>query len=439
MSTQPIPQETPKGRWRALFSIAAAQFVDFGESGALSSLFPVISKALSLNVGHLGTITSMRRILGMVFTPVWGLVADRYSRKAVLIWGTGVWGLWTLIIGFVQNYQQILILSIISGIGLVALQSPLNSLISDLFKEEERGKAFGIIRTISFVGTVIAILLFGYLAEASANGWRIAYWLFGGLSILSGLLIWLFVEEPTRGATEDAVVVAGGETINEGAFEFKQVSEIFKIPTMLVILLEYIPNTFIFIVAINFIVTWLADERGFAPGAATTTFVMLVVGLAIGSVLGGLIGDWADKTYERSGRLVVAHLALFLTAVTAFLLFQIPWEGTISYWVLIFFLGLFIDIRYSSAMAPMTSAVLLPEVRTTGFAIVQTMYAIVAALAAYVIGQLGLKLGLTGAFLWTANLAIVINVLLWFVFYKTYHRDADAVQQTLSARSTQGK
>ena len=147
-------------------------------------------------MGHLGTIASVKGITGAIFTPLWGMIADRYSRKAVLVWGTGIWGLWTLMIGFVQNYQQILILSVISGIGLVALQSPLNSLISDLFKEEERGKAFGVFRAISFVGTVIAILLFGYLAEASVIGWRIAFWLFGGLSVLSGLLIWLFWRSP---------------------------------------------------------------------------------------------------------------------------------------------------------------------------------------------------------------------------------------------------
>lgn len=69
MNARMTRQETPKGRWRALFSIAAAQFVDFGESGAVSSLFPVISKALSLNVGHLGTITGLRRVLRMIASP----------------------------------------------------------------------------------------------------------------------------------------------------------------------------------------------------------------------------------------------------------------------------------------------------------------------------------------------------------------------------------
>jgi MFS family permease len=438
MTKQAPQKKIQKDRRRSLFSIAIARIIDFGEGGALSSLFPVISKALALNVGHLGTITSVKRIFGAIFAPLWGLIADRYSRKVVLVWGTGIWGLWTLMIGFVQNYQQILILSVISGIGLAAVQSPLNSLISDLFKEEERGKAFGVFRSISFVGTVIAILLFGYLAEASESGWRIAFWLFGGLSVLSGLLIWLFVEEPARGSTEAAVVAAGTQAAGEGTFELRLVSDIFKTPTMLVMLLEIIPSTFVVTVAVLFIVTWLAEDRGFAPGEATTTFVMLVVGLALGGVGGGLIGDWADRINDRSGRLIVAHVSLILAALVAYLLFQVPWDGTIAYWVLIFLLGLLIEIPFSSAMAPVTSAVLLPEIRTTGFAIVQTVNDIGGALAAYVIGQLGVKLGLTGAFLWTVNLATVINVFLWFAFYRTYHRDADKVQQTLAKRVSQG-
>ncbi|MCP4543231.1 MAG: MFS transporter [Chloroflexi bacterium] len=189
---------------------------------------------------------------------------------------------------------------------------------------------------------------------------------------------------------------------------------------------------------INFIVTWLAQDRGFAPSSAITTFVMLVVGMAVGSSTGGLIGDWADRINARSGRLLVAHVSLVLTTVIAYLLFQIVWEGTFAYWMLILFLGLCTEIRYSGAMGPMTAAVLLPEIRTTGFAIVQTMYAVVASLASCVIGQLGVKLGLTGAFLWTANLAIVLNVLVWFAFYRTYHRDADRVQQTLAERVSRG-
>ncbi len=428
----------PPKKWRSVFSIAAAQFIDFGESKALATLFPSIRATLGLNVGHLGTIAAARRIVGLVFTPIWGVLADRYSRKAVLVWITGVWGVWTLFVGFSKTYGQMLVLMIIAGIGLAAIQSPLNSLISDLFSDEERGKAFGVIRTISFIGSIVAVLFFGQLADIPHLGWRIAFWIFGGLSVLSGLLIWAFVEEPVRGRSEaalaDYIDEDGEDPGNEQPFAFNLIPAIFKTPTMLVILLEYIPNTFVFTVAITFLVTWLADDRGFEPGQATTMFAALVVGLAIGSVFGGMIGDWSNRRNPRRGRILVAQITLALVAVISFLLFQIEWNSFIIYAVLIFALGLLLDIRYSGAMAPITSAVLLPEVRTTGFASIQVMYTLAQALASLVIGQLAIRMGLTEAFFWTATVACAINFVVWFAFYNMYHQDAQAVQRILTGR-----
>ncbi|MCP4756371.1 MAG: MFS transporter [Proteobacteria bacterium] len=433
------PKKKQPGKWRALMSIAAAQFIDFGEGGVLSSMFPLIRKSLGLDVGHLGAITAAKRVVGTVFTPIWGMAADRFSRKTVLVWATGVWGIWTLLIGFAASYEYLLILSIIAGIGLVALQSPLNSLISDLFKEEERGKAFGILRTISFIGTVVSILLLGVLGKSMPDlGWRIGFWSFGGLSILSGLLIWAFVDEPVRGQTEAAVVdvaeVIGKKMDAQYAFELKKVPQIFQVRSMLVMLLEYIPNTLLFSTLLTFMVTWLVDDRGFEPGTATITMAVLVVGMAIGTTSGGLIGDWADLRNPQYGRLVVGHVALVAVAVLAYLLFQVEWSGQIGYWTLIFLLGLFVDIRYSAAIAPVTSSVLLPEIRTTGFAVVQTAYAVVTAVSAYLAGRLGVELGLTGAVFWTANLACLANVAVWFLFYFTYGRDSENLQRILAER-----
>ena len=81
--------------WAGAFPVfveeaSGAHFVDAGENEALSVMFPTIQKALSLNVGHLGAILSVRQIIGLICRPLWGIVADRTTRKAVLMWGTGL-------------------------------------------------------------------------------------------------------------------------------------------------------------------------------------------------------------------------------------------------------------------------------------------------------------------------------------------------------------
>ena len=112
MDRQEEKVQVREDHWRALWAIGGAQFVDTAESHALSGSFPAIEQSLALNVGHLGIITSTRKIVRLIVRPLWSMAADRISRKAVLVWGTGVWGIWTLAVGFVADYQQLLFLSV---------------------------------------------------------------------------------------------------------------------------------------------------------------------------------------------------------------------------------------------------------------------------------------------------------------------------------------
>ncbi len=124
------------------------------------------------------------------------------------------------------------------------------------------------------------------------------------------------------------------------------------------------------------------------------------------------------------------HKHLLIT----FLLFQVEWQSNLYYYLFVFLFGLFLDIRYTGAVAPMTSAIVLPELRTTGFALIQTMYALAFALASFVIGKLGVEIGLTKTFLYATTGAAAINALVWFVFYPIFHRDATRIQTQLANR-----
>lgn len=150
-----------KGRWRNVVTLAFAGVVDAGEDQAMSSMFPAIRASLNMTTAHLGTITSLGKIMEIIFGPIWGVLADRYSRKRILIIGSGLWGLWTLLIGFSASYEMLLALRVVAAIGLVALGAPMNSMLTDLFPQKERGKVFGIMRMISTLAVIVSILFFG--------------------------------------------------------------------------------------------------------------------------------------------------------------------------------------------------------------------------------------------------------------------------------------
>ncbi len=131
----------------------------------------------------------------MLFGPLWAMLADRYGRKRVLFIVTGVWGIWTAAAGLAQNFTQLLILYSIGVIGTVASEPIANGLLADLFDEDERGKAYGAMRTIGTGASLFITPFIGQLANVE-NGWRYGLFIKGAMSIFSGILILFLVKEP---------------------------------------------------------------------------------------------------------------------------------------------------------------------------------------------------------------------------------------------------
>ncbi|MBN2006080.1 MAG: MFS transporter, partial [Anaerolineae bacterium] len=140
-STQSEPKST---RWKTLFALAFGYFIDQGEGQTISVLFPTIQKLWGLNYQALGQIGTIRSLLQALSAPFWGYAADKLSRKRVIIFGTGLWGLWTLFCGFTQNFGQLLVIRAISGLGLGCLMPATFSLMSDTFPPRQRGRALGL-------------------------------------------------------------------------------------------------------------------------------------------------------------------------------------------------------------------------------------------------------------------------------------------------------
>lgn len=91
-------------------------------------------------------------------------MSDKISRKKVIMIGTGLWGLWTVAVGFTQNFGQLLTIRAISGIGLGCLMPATFSIMSDTFPPKDRGKALGLMEAIGVLGIIIATVGLGFLA-----------------------------------------------------------------------------------------------------------------------------------------------------------------------------------------------------------------------------------------------------------------------------------
>jgi MFS family permease len=428
-----VTTKTRGGRARILTALGFGFFIDSAEDVALPMLFPAIRNSLGLSYAALSVINSIRIIFQTFSGPFWGVAADRYNRKWILVLGTGMWGIWTLVCGLVTSYWQLLVVRVIACLGLGCLYPAAFSMLADVFGPRQRGKAMGTISAIGMFGIVVGAFAFGELLNIPDVGWRWAFILLGLASILSGLVIAVLVRDPVRGGAEPELE----EVITEAAaarfrFQLADVREVLRSKTVWV---NFIQGIFV-ITPINalsaFFVTWLVDDRGFSEADAPMILGGVVIALAVGSLVGGLVADWADRRWSRYGRIAVSQVsivlafpALWYMLTGAFTLVPILASALVA--------GFFLDWTRRGVKQPLVQNVVRPELRSTAMALTEFFQGAVASVVIILFGNFADRFGLNQTLLVLAcgfwAVALLVTVAYYFVYPPEARRLREAMEE----------
>lgn len=427
--------EKKQRRWRTLFALSFGYFIDQGEGQTISVLFPTLQAIWGLSYTNLGTIGTIRSILQAISAPFWGYAADRFSRKKVILIGTGLWGIWTAVCGLSQNFGQLLLIRAISGIGLGCLMPATFSIMSDTFQPKERGRALGILEAIGVMGIVIGTLGLGLLATPTL--WRWGFISLGLFSVISGFTIWFLVDEPVRGASEPELK---GKITEADAAKYKaklsDIPKVLGIPTIWVSIAQGLAGTMPWVVMGLYLITWLVNIRGFTESLATVAFAGIVVGTAASNIIGGLLGDWAESKNPKYGRTAIGQISIITGIPLTYVLFT--QTDNWAFWqlfILCLVTALFISWPGKGAKEPMMQGAVPPELRGTAFAMVTFIESGFAAFAAYIAGVIADKVGLTNALLWTVPFPWIICAALFTLFYWAYPKDSKKLRDQMQERA----
>jgi MFS family permease len=127
-------------------------------------------------------------------------LADRGSRRNVIVWGVVVWSAMTAACGLARSFAQLAVARVGVGIGEAALNPAAHSLISDYFPPHRRATALAIFNMGGNVGVMLGFIAGGWIGETF--GWRTAFMVVGLPGLAAALLTRLTLLEPIRGASE---------------------------------------------------------------------------------------------------------------------------------------------------------------------------------------------------------------------------------------------
>jgi len=187
--------------WRArpfylLITLTLVNTVNWADRQVVPILLPSIKAELHLSDTELGIISGLAfSLIYAVAAFVFGFLADRSSRKWVILFGLVCWSLATAASGLAYSFWSMFAARFFTGIGEASLYPCAMSLLADAFPAERRGRAIGLIGASSALGGGLGIGLGGWLA--SIVGWREVFFLYGGIGLLLIPLLLVMIE-PTR-------------------------------------------------------------------------------------------------------------------------------------------------------------------------------------------------------------------------------------------------
>ncbi len=420
-----------KGRWKSAFSLSFATMMDNNEGTSfITAMFPLIRAQLGMTLGALGWMTALPKLMAVIFGPFWASVGRKYNRKNILIFVTGIWGLWAIAVGFSQTVPQLFILVAISLIGASASMPLTQELLMDLFDDSERGKAVSV---VFGVGGLVMLPLFAVNAWLSSmeSGWRYGFYAAGIISAISGLLIWKFLNDPGRGASDSLSTDAQKE--DYGLIKWSEVVDLFKVKTFVLMLVQRLLSGHLLMLSMG--VIYMVDVLGFDLPTANLMMMPYMIGALLGMITFGFIADKIHKKSPKFGRIRAIQIIQFLFAIFAFFGTQFIYENTAIYIILFILMG-FTGSANMGVNRPIVASVVRPELRGTAFALFVSVFEAIAwAIYNIAAGQIGETIGLKPVFFVVLVVIMLVNTAFISLIYKPYAKDVQALNEHLASQS----
>ncbi|MEJ2855615.1 MULTISPECIES: MDR family MFS transporter [unclassified Saccharothrix] len=112
-------------------------------------------------------------LLAMTATvPLWGKLADLYSRKLLIQLSLGMFVVGSLIAGFSPNVEVLIASRVVQGLGAGGMTALATIVMAAMIPPRDMGKYAGLFGAVFGVGTVAGPLIGGVMVDTSWLGWR---------------------------------------------------------------------------------------------------------------------------------------------------------------------------------------------------------------------------------------------------------------------------
>jgi MFS family permease len=292
-------------KWAVVGMLWFICFFNYADRQSIFSVFPKLKGEFGFDPVQLGLIGSAFAWVYAAGAPLAGFIADRLSRKRLILGGCLFWSAITMATSWCGRLWQFVAVRALEGFGETFYFPATMSLVSDYHDRRTRSRAMSFHQSSVYAGTIGGSWAGAWFAEQL--GWRTGFYFFGTAGMLLALVLWRFLREPARGEAEIRLAPA---VVEKPLGVAETLVEIFRRPTAILLMLTFLGANFVATIFLTWTPTFLTEKFGFrltTAGLSGTVFINLASALSV--PLGGLLADRLARRYA-GGRMMVQALGL---------------------------------------------------------------------------------------------------------------------------------
>lgn len=281
-----------------------AYFLNYCDRQAVFAMFKVLKTDLSMSETQLGLTGALFLWVYGIGCPIAGFLADRFSKKMLIIGSLIVWSLVTIATGLSVSASMLLAMRAAMGVSEALFMPAAISMTTNSTAPKWRSRAVASLTTAQIAGVIAGASFGGWMAQQ--GHWRMAFILLGLCGLAYAAPFAWYLSRLPIGADRDET--AGDLRSDLASFETNSrpsLLSIFQVPTFRILCAAF-P---LFVFGLWMIYSWLANyiEEKFELSTAQAAWIStayLQLATIFGLFAGGYIADRFRKKY-RSARMTV--------------------------------------------------------------------------------------------------------------------------------------
>jgi MFS transporter, putative metabolite:H+ symporter len=189
-------ERLPLSAWqiRTRIIVGTATFFDAFDALAITYVLPAVVPAWQLTPAAISWLISAGFVGQLIGALVGGALAERIGRRPMIVAAVLWFGLFSLACGWAWNYESLLALRLLQGLGLGAEVPVAATYISELAKASGRGRFVLLFELVFPIGLVAVAVMGRWIVPV---GWQYLFFI-GGLPALFALFMMRHLPESPR-------------------------------------------------------------------------------------------------------------------------------------------------------------------------------------------------------------------------------------------------